>query len=235
MKDIYKPEFIASLFDDMSKTYKNVNFITSFGFSDRWRRQCVAKGNIIKGDVVVDLMTGMGECWPFILKGVNRENKVIALDISSEMIRLGKVKKQDQGYINIDLLQEDIFKNSIEDNSADVIISGFGLKTFNELQMKNFALEVKRILKPGGTFSLVDVSIPNNTALKSLYLFYIKYCIPFFGKLFLGNPETYKMLGIYTEHFKNAKRAAEIFKASGLKAQYVNYFYGCATGISGCN
>ena len=44
MKDnekLYDPRFIAHLFDEMSQTYGFVNLVSSFGFSHRWRKQCV--------------------------------------------------------------------------------------------------------------------------------------------------------------------------------------------------
>ena len=63
MKDYYEPEFVKDLFDRMSDSYKRMNYITSFGFSEIWRSLCVAVAKIEKGAVVVDLLTGMGECF----------------------------------------------------------------------------------------------------------------------------------------------------------------------------
>lgn len=39
MENIYDPEFVKGLFNRMSNSYERMNFITSFGFSIRWRRQ----------------------------------------------------------------------------------------------------------------------------------------------------------------------------------------------------
>ena len=70
MNKIYEPKFVEKLFDKMSNSYSKMNYITSFGFSERWRRKCVEEIQIEKGKNVVDLMTGMGECWKHILKKV---------------------------------------------------------------------------------------------------------------------------------------------------------------------
>lgn len=43
MKNIYEPEFVKNLFDKMSSSYENMNYITSFGFSIRWRKQFLSK------------------------------------------------------------------------------------------------------------------------------------------------------------------------------------------------
>ena len=100
--------------------------------------------------------------------------------------------------------------------------------------MKKLALETKRILKQGGQFSFIEVSKPENVILQKLYSFYLGRVIPVLGKLLLGNPTEYRMLWQYTVKFKNAKQAAEIFSSVGLKTEFNSYFFGCATGFSGC-
>jgi len=41
------------------------------------------------------------------------------------------------------------------------------------------------------------------------------------------------MLGIYTEAFGNSNNAFQIFKRDNFEVEYINYFYGCASGIKG--
>ena len=232
-KDIYSSEFVEDLFDRMSDSYERVNYITSFGFSELWRRQCVKELDLKSGSVVVDLMTGMGECWQPILKKANKNSKLIGLDFSTQMINFAKKRKQKYPHANIELLKENVFDNSISSESVDYIISGFGMKTFNEQQLHLLAREIFRILKPEGRFSLIDVSVPKNKVLQSLYMFYLKNVIPMLGKLFLGDPETYKMLGIYTEAFGNAKQVEQIFGQYDFQVEYMEYFFGCASGVKG--
>lgn len=235
MKEIYEPKFVENLFDKMSGSYAYMNYITSFGFSERWRKQCAEDLHIEDKKVIVDLMTGMGECWKHVLNKntINSQLILIALDFSSEMIKQAEKNKLKFPHSKITILKEDVFHNSIENESADYIISGFGLKTFNAEQLNALANEIDRLLKPNGTFSLIDVSVPKNNILKFFYLFYLKNVIPLLGRLFLGSPETYKMLGIYTEAFGNSNNAFQIFKRDNFEVEYINYFYGCASGIKG--
>ena len=217
----------------MSRSYSKMNYITSFGFSERWRRQCVNELGITKGKVIVDLLTGMGECWKFIDKKTDGNSKLIAIDFSTEMIKGAKKNKLKFREKKIELLKENVFHNSIKKNSADFLISGFGLKTFNHEQLEKLAKEIDRIMKVGGKFSLIDVSVPKNYFLKKIYLFYLKRIIPILGNLFLENPEPYKMLGIYTTEFENSRVVEEIFKKQNFEVEYLEYFYGCASGIKG--
>ncbi|WCM41653.1 class I SAM-dependent methyltransferase [Flavobacterium sp. CBA20B-1] len=233
MKEIYEPKFVEKLFDKMSSSYSKMNYITSFGFSERWRKQCVEEIEIESGKTIVDLMTGMGECWKYILKNSDKNSTLIGLYFSTEMINRAEKNKSKFKRTKIEILKENVFENSIENETADFIISGFGLKTFNDEQLEKLAFEIDRILKPGGKFSLIDVSVPDNKLLKTFYMFYLKKIIPVLGKLFLGNPETYRMLGVYTEEYRNSKNVHRIFSQMELEVEYIEYFYGCASGIKG--
>ncbi len=233
MKEIYEPKFVEKLFDKMSSSYSKMNYITSFGFSERWRRQCVEEITIEKGKTVVDLMTGMGECWKYILEHSNKNSKLIGLDFSTEMLNRAEQNRLNFKESQIEILRENVFENSIANESVDVVISGFGLKTFNNQQLEELANEVYRILKPNGTFSLIDISVPRHSFLRPFYMFYLKKIIPILGKLFLSSPEPYKMLGVYAEAFGNSKQLFQIFNRPEFKVEYVEYFYGCATGIKG--
>ena len=217
----------------MSSSYANMNYITSFGFSERWRRQCIAEIEIDKGKTVVDLMTGMGECWKHILKKTDNDSKLIGLDFSTEMINRAKKNKKKFKKSTIEILKENVFENSIANETADFVVSGFGLKTFNDEQLKKLAIEINRILKPNGKFSLIEVSVPNSTFLKPFFMFYLKHVIPVLGKLFLGSPDTYKMLGVYTAEYRNSKNVYQIFNNLKFEVEYIEYFYGCASGIKG--
>ena len=42
MTDIYDPNFVKAVFDRCSDRYIGFSLICSFGFTERWRRQCVA-------------------------------------------------------------------------------------------------------------------------------------------------------------------------------------------------
>jgi demethylmenaquinone methyltransferase/2-methoxy-6-polyprenyl-1,4-benzoquinol methylase len=143
-----------------------------------------------------------------------------------------KQRKQFDGY-SIDLLVEDALHCSLSDDSADAVVATFGLKTFMKPQIEQFAAEIRRILRPGGTFSLIEVSMPDNVLLSAPYLFYLKKVIPRLGKAFLGDPDTYLMLGVYTEKFKNCRLVMDCFERAGLEVRQVNYFGGCASGLVG--
>lgn len=231
--NIYNPEYVKGLFNKMSSSYERMNFITSFGFSIRWRRQFLEtfKQTQHKAEII-DLLTGMGETWNST-KNKLPNSTLTVLDFSDGMLKYAKQKSETKYNNEIIVLQQDILKNKLPSNHYDFVTCAFGLKTFNDEQLNVLALETKRILKSGGQFSFIEVSKPNNRILKTLYGFYLGKIIPILGRLLLGNPEEYKMLWQYTNKFDNAKKATEIFADTGLKTEFNSYFYGCATGFYG--
>jgi demethylmenaquinone methyltransferase/2-methoxy-6-polyprenyl-1,4-benzoquinol methylase len=233
MQDIYDSKYVEELFDNMSGSYDRMNYITSFGFSSLWRKQCIKDLDLSNSKIIIDLMAGMGECWKPIAKKAPQNAELIALDFSGEMVKHAKNRIPKIKMDKITVLKEDVFNNSIETELADCVISGFGLKTFSPAQLDALPKQIERILKPNGQFSLIDVSVPKGKVLKFFYLFYLKRVIPLLGWMFLGNPSTYKMLGVYTENFQNAKEVKRIFEKHNFEVEYIEYFFGCASGIKG--
>ena len=233
-KDVYDPQFVSGMFDRMSKTYGFANTVTSFGFTMRWRKQCINDLPAVKGCALgYDMMSGMGETWGDLQTKLDTESQIIALDISAEMNRKARLHLQRLKHKNIQLMQANVLENSIPANSADFVVSAFGLKTFTPQQQTQFAKEVARILKPGGSFAMIEVSEPRPWLLRILFMFYLKQIIPLIGWAFLKNTDDYRMLGYYCSHFKDCGYFYTQLKELGMTVNHKNYFFGCASGVYG--
>lgn len=233
MEDIYEPDYVKRLFDSMSDSYERMNYITSFGFSIRWRKQFIrALGHNTADIQAIDLLSGLGENWTILATQFPNAH-FTALDFSKRMCTLSQQKQVNRPGRKFVILHQDILKNDLTANQYDIITCAYGLKTFNKEQLGRLAAEVYRILKPGGKFSFIEVSKPRNKLLLFTYRLYLKHIIPRLGKLFLGNPEDYRMLWTYTENFGDASVVKEIFQSHQLAVRFDSYFFGCATGISG--
>lgn len=233
VSELYNPAFVRSLFDEMSRTYGVTNFISSFGFCKRWREQCVDQVAIRSGMTVYDLMTGMGECWQPVSRQLQTHGHLIALDFSPEMCRRARSHVARLSPLNVQVIEEDVLLNTLAAESADCIISTFGLKTFSAVQQQALAREITRMLRPQGVFSLLEISVPPSLLLRVPYMWYLKHVIPIIGKLLLGNPDNYRLLGVYTEQFGTCISMANYLRAAGLHVEYKQFFFGCATGLVG--
>jgi ubiquinone/menaquinone biosynthesis C-methylase UbiE len=225
----YDPESIRTLFDDMASTYGYVNLISSFGFTARWRRQAVSGLPLASANNIVDLMSGMGEIWRSLATALRPSARVVGIDISTEMVR----RTHREWHFSIEVCVADVLDWNPPASHADIVVSSFGLKTFDRGQQRRLAEIVAQLLKPGGSYSFIEISVPPSRPLRAVYMFYLKRLIPLVGRLLLGNPVSYRMLGVYTEAFENSTYFGDCLKKVGLEVVPVSYFFGCATGVRG--
>ncbi|MEO6962820.1 MAG: arsenite methyltransferase [Puia sp.] len=110
---------------------------------------------IKKGDVVIDLGSGAGnDC--FIARAETGETgKVIGIDFTDAMIEKARKNAGKLNFHNVEFRKGDIEKMPVTANSADVIVSNCVL---NLVPNKDGVFkEIKRVLKPGGHFSISDI------------------------------------------------------------------------------
>lgn len=231
--DLYDPGYLRALFDEMAGSYERVNFITSFGYSERWRRRAVDRLGLQPGEFVLDWMTGMGEGWGRILRRIGPTGRLVATDLSPEMLSHARGRLARWSDHELTIIEGDVLRNTTPDASVDAVVCLFGVKTLSPEQRRRFASELHRVLRPGGRFSLVEVSVPSARVLRLPYMFYLRRVIPMLGRMLLGDPENYRMLGVYTDRFSDAAGMIEDLRAVGLETRPVTEFFGCATGAVG--
>lgn len=231
--DIYDPAYVASLFDRMSRTYGVTNYLSSFGFTERWRRQCAAAIDWSRpGMRGYDLMSGMGEIWESVMARAATGTVVRGVDISPRMNERAVGQIEDHPEWDLGVIQEDALNSSIPTASADFIVSSFGLKTFSVPQQQKLAAETARVLKPGGQFSYVEVAAPSGL-FRIPFMFYLKYVVPVIGRVFMNDDVSYRMLGVYTEKHGDASGFTDALREQGLQVQHQRLFFGCADLVSG--
>jgi ubiquinone/menaquinone biosynthesis C-methylase UbiE len=228
-EDRYSPASIRELFDEMAATYGIVNLVSSFGFCARWRRQVTYGLQLADGSHVVDLMSGMNELCRSLSAHAPRALRLTAVDMSPGMVS----RARNDWPFDVTSCLEDALTWDFEPESADAVISSFGLKTLNQDQQLHLSRCVARLLRSGGVFSFVEISVPPGRLLRLLYLFYLNRIIPWIGRLFLGNPSNYRMLGFYTREFGGCEHFAECMRQQGMQVTVVSHFFGCATGVRG--
>lgn len=205
------------------------------GFTERWRKQCVASlpqpnKNLTQG---YDLMAGAGEVWPHLLRRHPEIRRITAVDISSGMHQQALKRLHRHRAHKIDFIEDDVFANGLPPESADFVVSTFGLKTFNDEQHRKLAELIARVLKPGGVFSLIEASDPTGWMFRPVYRFHLMRVLPAVERLFLNGAQDFAMIGQYSTKFGDAKRFGEYLASCDLESEFRQYFFGCATGVVG--
>jgi demethylmenaquinone methyltransferase/2-methoxy-6-polyprenyl-1,4-benzoquinol methylase len=134
---------------------------------------------------------------------------------------------------NIRFVEADVLSLELPAASADVIVSTFGLKTFNRDQHKQLAAAIARTLRPGGTFSLIEASDPRGWVFRPLYRFHLAVLLPLIERLFMRGAQDFAMIATYSRKFGDCRGLAADLAEQGLEVDYRRYFFGCATGVVG--
>jgi len=229
---IYDPQFVRGLFNRMSRSYERMNAIMSFGFAVIWRRQLMQLIDPSGAVSVIDLMAGMGETWGPLLRRFPNA-KVTALDFSTEMTDHAQIKSAQRFGGSVVVRCEDVLASSLPAEAFDVVVSAYGLKTFDDAQSLELGAEVARILKPGGQFAFIEVTQPPNRVLRALYDLYLSIVVPLAGTLLISDPIEYRMLYRYVRVYGTGDRSAAGFARDDLTLVRRSHFFGCATSFSG--
>ncbi|MGB5417285.1 class I SAM-dependent methyltransferase, partial [Algibacter sp.] len=92
----------------------------------------------------------------------------------------------------IDMILGDSENMPFDDNSFDAITVAFGVRNFETLEIG--LKEIYRVLKPKGTFVILETSMPTKSPYKQGYNFYTKNILPLIGKVFSKDRSAYKYL-----------------------------------------
>lgn len=189
--DLGKKEQVTQMFDTISNEYDGLNRVISFGIDIKWRKKVVEIIKQQQPKTILDIATGTGDL--AINLAETSAEKIIGLDISPGMLGVGKEKVKAKQLDNrIDMIIGDSENMPFKDNTFDAITVAFGVRNFETLE--NGLKDILRVLKPGGTFVILETSVPTKFPFKQGYKVYSKFVLPTIGKVFSKDKTAYKYL-----------------------------------------
>lgn len=210
-----KKEQVTAMFDAISGNYDGLNRVISFGIDVKWRRNVVNILKEKKPKTILDIATGTGDLAINLVE--TGADKIVGLDISKGMLDLGKKKVLQKNLEStIEMVVGDSENLEFEDHTFDAVTVAFGVRNFEDLN-KGLS-EILRVLKPGGTFVVLETSVPTKTPFKQGYKFYSKYMLPAIGKLFSKDRSAYTYLSESAAVFPHGREFNNILKKTGFIA-----------------
>jgi len=208
-----KKEQVAEMFDKIAPKYDFLNHFLSFGIDKVWRRRAIRLLMKYSPSDILDVATGTGD---FAIEALKTgAQRITGIDISEEMLAVGKAKIEKRGLGHQIILQKgDSEKLVFLDNSFDAVTVAFGVRNFENLS-KGID-ELYRVLRPGGIICILEFSKPMHFPVKQLYSFYSFYILPGIGRLFSNDKSAYRYLPESVERFPDGEEFLKVLKESGF-------------------
>lgn len=229
--DATKKTQVADMFDNIAHRYDLVNQLLSFGIHKGWRKKAVGMLEKDHPRLILDIATGTGD---FAIEALRlNPDKVIGVDISEGMMKMGREKLLKMGLSNrIELRSGDSENLPFADNTFDALTVGFGVRNFENLE-KGLA-GMLRVLKPGAHAVILEFSKPRIFPVKQIYSFYFKRVCPFIGKIFSRDNRAYTYLNESVTAFPDGEDFLNIMRKLGYnQCTRTSLTFGIATIYTG--
>ncbi len=205
----------GEMFDAIAPRYDLLNRLLSLGIDQRWRRLLVRRLELTPGARVLDHATGTADLALMIARS-EPSVRVLGLDPSAEMLRIGQVKVSAAGLSErVELRRGDAERlDGIESHSQDAVSIAFGIRNVpDRLQaLREFA----RVTRPGGRVAVLELSEPQGGLLGPLARWHVHTVVPWLGALLSGARE-YRYLQRSIAAFPPPQEFARSMTESGLR------------------
>lgn len=225
--DISKKNEIRAMFNGIARNYDFLNHLLSFGIDVRWRKQLIKKVIEKRPSIVLDVATGTADL--AIMSVAANPLQVYGVDLSKEMLEIGRKKVLDRNFQDIiSLLECDAEDLPFDSFLFDFAMVAFGVRNFEDLN-KGIS-EIFRVLKPNSTFAVLEFSQPTIFPVKQLYRFYSYRLLPAIGYLFSKDKSAYSYLPKSISEFPSGVDFIHILENQGfVKCQFRQLSFGIAT------
>jgi len=207
-----KKNQVKQMFNKIASKYDFLNRFLTFGIDNIWRTIAVKK---IKNNPknVLDIATGTADLAIITAKYTKAE--IIGLDISDQMLKVGKEKITNKNLDSrIKLINGDAENLSFNNETFDAITVGFGVRNFENLEKG--LNEIYRVIKKGGYVAILEPSYPEKFPLKQLFNFYFETLTPIIGNLISKDYKAYSYLSKSVKNFPSSNNFIDQLKQIGF-------------------
>lgn len=209
-----KRPYVQRLFGRIARVYDPMNKLMSFGLDRYWRKRAARYLALSTGETGLDLGAGTGDLSIAVIRASGPDTHMIGMDITPEMLALGRVKIQKLGLANrIELRTGDAEHIDLPDNSVDGCCSAFTVRNLTDIS-QGFR-EMLRVVRPGGRVVCLEISHPPGKIFGSLFYLYFYKIAPLFGTILGKAFEEYNYLPNSLTNFPKAPQLQTIMEEVG--------------------
>jgi demethylmenaquinone methyltransferase/2-methoxy-6-polyprenyl-1,4-benzoquinol methylase len=215
-----QPRPLHGMFEAVPPSYDRINHLVTWGMDRRWRRltaKVCLEGNPKQ---VLDLGCGTGDLSVHLARLAPRGVAITGLDYSQAMLELARRKAYRAGvFERIKFINGDAAGLPFPDGYFDCVGISFAFRNLtykNQLRLPHMA-EVRRVLRPGGRYVIVDSSQPRNPVIRWLFHRYMRLVAQTVGTLISGNRSAYRYLAESMSRFYGPDEVREMLLKAGFK------------------
>jgi demethylmenaquinone methyltransferase/2-methoxy-6-polyprenyl-1,4-benzoquinol methylase len=208
-----KKEQVERMFDTISREYDGLNRVISLGADVRWRKKVISMVLETDPQNILDIATGTGDL-ALQFAGASSA-KVMGLDLSEGMLSVARKKALATALDDkVTFVQGDSEALPFEDDRFDAITVSFGIRNFENLEKG--LKEIHRVLATGGTFVILETSVPQNFPFKQGYYLYTRAILPLVGRIFSRDKVAYRYLSDSAAVFPFGEKLNNILRNCGF-------------------
>lgn len=223
-----KTKLVEGVFDNVASRYDLMNDLMSGGIHRLWKNRFVQMMHPRANRKLLDVAGGTGDIAFRYRKAAGESAKITVCDINKEMLKVGRNRAIDRGYLKgFEWVEGNAESLPFDDREFHLYSIAFGLR--NVTHIDNALADAYRVLKPGGQFFCLEFSHLKNAALQKVYDEYSFRIIPKIGEIVAKDRDSYQYLVESIRQFpKQAELSARLETAGFENVKVVNLSGGIA-------
>ena len=212
-----KTQQVSKMFDNIAKHYDFLNHFLSLGIDKIWRRKMINELVEVNPKRILDVATGTADVAINTIKQLKiKDLQIVGVDISNEMLNVGRKKLVTEGVNEaIDLQLADSENLPFQNNNFDAVTVAYGVRNFENLE-RGLA-EMHRVLNANGKIVVLEFSRPRLFPFRQLFNFYFKNILPTIGKLTSKDARAYSYLYESVQAFPDGDDFLTVLNKVGFK------------------
>jgi demethylmenaquinone methyltransferase / 2-methoxy-6-polyprenyl-1,4-benzoquinol methylase len=212
-RDTLDPREVERMFDRIAGPYDMMNRVMTAGLDRRWRELAAEATGLGNGANALDACCGTGDLALALARLVGRGGQVTGLDFSGEMLERARKKPRQANAAEITWVQGDATRMPFADNSFAAATIGFGLRNLPDPEQGLH--ELARVVRPGGTVVVLEITQPASGPLKPFYGVWFDRVVPALGRV-LDN-DAYSYLPASVRRFPPPDELGQMFWRAGMR------------------
>lgn len=206
---------MREIFRRLAPYYAQLLDVQSLGLHRYWRWVLVRMMAVQSGQRILDVAGGCGN---MARRLATQEHPVVVLEESMEMMQTGRPECP----ISVFWVAGQARALPFPVASMDMVVCAFGMR--NVTYVESALKEVLRVLKPGGRFYCLEVSLPWKPV-RPIYRIYCRYIVPRLGRWITKMPEVFNYMSASILEFPDKDAFKQLLEKKG----FTNVFFRCLT------